>query len=131
MYVRLAPSWRTKLLKHTVCHTVYHTIYQKCLTNLTPFQTTHLCLSSPESTIHRVNITSETELKKHDKRKWSTSTRVKIHRSCSQTTTCGAHKPHILFRVIILLQPHELSMTQHVVTTSSKYVSHTKQELLI
>lgn len=64
-------------------------------------------------------------------RKWSTSARAEIHRSCSQTATCGAHNLHILFRVIILLQPHELSMTQHVVTTSSKYVCRTKQELPI
>lgn len=45
-----------------------------------------------------------------------------------QTATCGAHKTHILVRVIISLQPHELSMTQDTVTTSSRYVGRTKRE---
>lgn len=135
MYVCLAPSCGMKLLTPNMRHGVYHTAQQQNLSDFTLLYETCACvcvLWSPEITV-RWQLTSKTThvTDTAEKRSIKAEKEVEVHRSRSHTTTCGAHKPRILFGVIISVQPHELSMTQHVVTASRNYVPHNKQELRI
>lgn len=86
---------------------IYVCLVHSCVEKFKKHKYTHLCLSSLMK-----------KLAGKERRRESQQKKVVYQQAHGDMATCVTHKDHIVFRIIILLQPHELSLTQDVVTTS-------------